>query len=781
MRTTPVLRGCIGLALLALLAACNGSGDRGGDAGLTGGKSEAFSLFDPTGVSNTATPGSPIIPFPFDALFSGGTTPTLNIPLPDAANPANPANALVRAANLQDGFSTTASIFTDFAGFVDLATVPQGLLFIDSSTGQPLAYGSDFTIQTSTAIGTDGVPINRERTRVLIEPLKPLKPSTTYIVALTPAIRSATGVPLVASDYFKAVRSGTPVAQQDTLFSKALTPTQVATLEALRQRLIRPLVLALEAPPSAGGAGLPEEAIVLAWSFTTESTDTTLKAVAASAAPGLIQVVNSTLSTAAVGGFGLADIYAGITTVPYYLNDAGNPVDSHSQAPLTGYWKADPAQPANATFAPTRLSAQPVPCAAFTTNAGLGLSPSASTTGCFPIVDTSTAKTEVIPVLVTVPNANSGHTKPVAGWPVVIFQHGITRNRGDLLAVADSLAQAGFVAVAIDLPLHGVAPPDPLNPQPTDPLYRNGLFAGSPAAGLQTGERTFDLDLEANASGAPGPDGVVDPSGTWFINLQSLATSRDNIRQAVSDLLTLKKSLAGLSLSGGAPDIDTTQIHYFGHSLGAIVGSVFLGVDTDTGAGVLANPGGGIAKLLDGSAAFGPRIAAGLAAAGIAEGTDNYETFLRFAQTLVDPADPINYAVAARTAHPIYMIEVLGDAVVPNATLSNCSTATGSLVCSPPPTADKLLLSGYLSGTDPLRALMGLTVVGPLSVPIAQQAPLLGANLGAVTQFAQGNHGSILDPSGSLANAAVTCEMQRQAASFLATNGSALPIGGTCP
>ncbi|WP_295686464.1 hypothetical protein [uncultured Nevskia sp.] len=776
------LRPILGSLLAALLlSACTGNSND--DGGLLASPSSAFSLFDPTGASNTAAPGSAIIPFPFDGLFAGALTPTLNIPLPDPVNLANPANALVQSANLQDGWSTTASIFTDFAGFVDFATVPAGLLIINGSTGQPLVYGSDFTVQSSTAIPADGVPINQERTRLLIEPLKPLAPSTTYIVALTPTILSRDGLPIVSSDYFRAVRSATPVAEQTGNFAAALTPTQIATLEAIRLQLVRPLVAKLTAPPALGGVGLSEEQIVLAWTFTTQSIDNALRAVAARAAPGLIAVAPTGLSTLALGGFGLANIYAGLTTVPYYLNSAGTPADPQSLAPLTGYWRADSTQPANAAFAPTALSAQPLPCAAFAPGNGLGLQPSASTTGCFPIVDTATASTQSIPVLVTVPSLASGLTKPVAGWPVVIFQHGITRNRADVLAVADTLARAGFVAVAIDLPLHGITPPDPLLPQPADALYRNALFTGSPAAGLITGERSFDLDLQNNASGAPGPDGLADPSGTWFINLPSLVTSRDNIRQAVADLLTLEKTVAGLDLDGdGVTDVDTTQLRFFGHSLGAIVGTTFLGVSANHNAAVLANGGGGIGKLLDGSAAFGPRISAGLlASAGIAEGSDNYETFTRFAQTLVDSGDPQNYAVAARAAHPIYASEVIGDGVVPNVVVSNCSTSTAGLSCSNSASADRVLLAGLLSGTEPLLRTLGLQIIGPLIVPYAAQAPLIGTDLGVAVQFADGNHGSILDPGLDATSAAVTCEMQRQAASFLASNGTALPLGGSCP
>ncbi len=61
--------------------------------------------------------------------------------------------------------------------------------------------------------------------------------------------------------------------------------------------------------------------------------------------------------------------------------------------------------------------------------------------------------------------------------------------------------------------------------------------------------------------------------------------------------------------------LDGSQQRFVGHSLGGIVGGSFLGVNGASGASVLAMPGGGIAKLLDGSQSFGPRIRAGLEAA----------------------------------------------------------------------------------------------------------------------------------------------------------------------
>lgn len=762
----------VGCALL--LGACgSGQSDVGKDPQS---HFDSLVLFDPV---PSAAGGSAIIPFPFDGLFAGSATPTLNIPnLP----------APLSDINQVDGFSTTASLFADVAGQLDYTTVPQHVVIIDTATGQALVPGTDFVVQNSLATSADPLtglqtPIAEQRSRILILFKKPLSPSTTYLCAITKGIRNLQGGGVIASPEFTITASATPVAQQTNPLLAQLNDQQKAELEALRSQLIHPAVQALTQL-----AKIPADQIVLAWTFTTESTTKTLDLLAQNAKPGVIQVADTGLNTQSVLGSaspGAAEIYAGITTVPYYLQV---PTQSNPTAPLSGYWHADPAKPdTNAEFLGQ------IPCGAYAAGAtvnGVTLKPSASTTVCFPTVDANTASTQTIPVLVSVPR---GVAKPSTGWPVVIFQHGITQNRTNLFAVADSLAAAGFVGVAIDLPLHGIT-------DPTNPFYQNQLFANTPAAGLITGERTFNLDLENNTTGAPGPDGKIDPSGTYFINLKSLITSRDNNRQAVSDLLTLAQTVKNLDLNGdGTPDVNPNAIRYFGHSLGAIVGTTFLGVDSGVGAGVLANPGGGLAKLLDASGAFGPLISAGLAQAGVQQGSDDYETFLRFAQTLVDPADPINYAAAARARHPIDMIEVVGDTVVPNsapttcpatldlatifspqALVADCPAVTAQVGSQTVVLQDVTIEPGDLAGTDPLWQAMGLTQYGPLTPPITSPQTFLGANLGYVVQFvgAGANHGSILNPAG---DAAVTAEMQREAAYFLASDGQCLPIGGNCP
>jgi len=742
----------LGYALTAVLLSACGGGGSGNQDQLSGGNGDtpqqfdSLVLFDPVPVNSG---DGATIPFPFDGLFSGFKDPTLNIP----NSPTAPV-PFVTAANLQDGFSTTASIFLDILGFVDFDTVAANLLIVNSATGQVLVPGTDFRLQPSAAKDASGIAISAQRSRVLIEPLKPLAPSTRYLVALKDGVKTTSGKGVFASPQFVVLRSGTPVAEQTAPILASYSSAQKAVLEQLRSQLIRPVVAAFGSL-----ANLPEEQIVLAWSFTTQSTDKTLKALAASSSASFIRVQATGQNTSVIGAPPIADIYAGVTTVPYYLgNSDGN---TNSTVPLTSFWAADATQPDVAA-----MFLGQVPCGAFATGAtlpdGQTATPSVSTTICYPVP--LKQSDETLPLLVAVPNASSGRTKPANGWPVVIFQHGITGNRTQMLALAPALAAAGFVTVAIDLPLHGLPA--------TSPFYNNQLFAGTPAAALTTTERTFDLDLVNNATGAPGPDGTTDSSGTHFINLSSLLTSRDNLRQAVSDLQTLSKSVANLDLDNDSTvDVDPTQLRFVGHSLGGIVGGTFLGVNSSVGAATLAMPGGGIAKLLDASKSFGPRIAGGLAASGVIEGTDNYETFLRFAQTLVDSGDPLNYAAAAKANHPLHLIEVIGDTVVPNTALAGAATTT----------QDSVTISGYLSGTEPLIATLGLQVLGPLTPPLAAAAPITGAKLQVASVFTTGNHGSILDPSGGDINAATTQEMQRQTANFLGSNGTCLPIGGNCP
>ena len=72
---------------------------------------------------------------------------------------------------------------------------------------------------------------------------------------------------------------------------------------------------------------------------------------------------------------------------------------------------------------------------------------------------------------------------------------------------------------------------------------------------------------------------MIDPSGTYFINLSYLLTSRDNLRQANADLLELAKAVPTISYDGNPTgDFDGSRVEFVGQSLGSIIGTAFMAV-----------------------------------------------------------------------------------------------------------------------------------------------------------------------------------------------------------
>ncbi|MBK6757484.1 MAG: hypothetical protein IPG70_07630 [Moraxellaceae bacterium] len=168
---------------------------------------------------------------------------------------------------------------------------------------------------------------------------------------------------------------------------------------------------------------------------------------------------------------------------------------------------------------------------------------------------------------------------------------------------------------------------------------------------------------------------------------------------------------------------------------------------------------------------------------------------MRFAQTLTDAGDPINFALDAKNNHPILFTEVLGDLVVPNKAIK-----TTDLLAEERPFYDSVGATGYLSGTNALVSIMGLDQSMP-AVDIAAITPtqqVNGAGLGVLVKFKQGQskHGSLIDPrhpkdedtmdaivateTEKALYLAVTQEMQRQTVNFIVSNGVCLPIGQNC-
>ena len=690
------------LAATVLIAGCSGSGHGTvGTTNLTSGNGNPGGSTPVTPAAGTAALFQPlqgILPYPNDLYFNGSTDGTLNI------QPANALEPNQTQLNTLDGFSTTAVIRARFGGALNPASFSAAAVVVvqvgidntlkaPTSVVKPLVFGTDYTV----GVATDA---QVGPTILEIRPTHPLVPSTGttnngYLVILTNGITDTTGAPTTPDTNYASIKAALPTCN-------AIADTSLNGICKLTGAHLQ----------IASALGINPANVVLTFSFSTQSISDSLAVLNATTTGQAIAVNPTGLTTAQVSPLlrGHANIFAGTLTIPYYLSRT---------APLTGFWQGGPSPLDASSHFLTRFNPKPV-------------------------------ATEMlkVPLLVTVPNTASGHgVKPAGGWPVVVFEHGITRNRTDMLAVADSFAEAGFVVVAIDLPLHGLT-------DPTNPFYASGanpLYTGMSLPTTGSIERTFDLDVQNNTTGAPGADGKIDSSGASFINLTNVITSRDNLRESAADLMTLVRSLPNLNVdTDPAGDINAANVHYLGHSLGAIIGTTYLGITspTEVTTATLAMPGGVITQLLVDSPTFGPRINAGVGAQGLQPGTTLYAQFFRDAQTLIDSGDPVNYVATAAKNHPLHVLQVVGggsvlpDQVIPNSATQRLLTAGG--------------LTRILGSAGPMLNTTG-------SPP----------GFRAYVNFLAGDHGSIIDRT---ASPAATAEMQWEAVNFAASQGEVINI-----
>lgn len=705
------MRLAISFLLISFIVAACGSGGTNDSAAVpvTPATNDDGSVVTTVLTAQFDTSSATTLPLPNNLLFSGSEDLTLN--LPPTGTFLDPT---FEALSALDGFSTVAPWGAPFVGFEGAATTIDPATVIAGSSVRAFEVTTVFgTIAPNGIVrelvpGVDYAATVSGGSTVAIIPLKPLKELTVYMAVLTDDIRDTAGSDATPDQtYFIAKRTSPLIDADGNSTDPALDDATAQALEGLRQ-----IVNAQESVAQA--AGIPREDIVVSWTLTTQSITPVLSAIRSIVQPAPITLVPSGLTTAALGGPGIADIYIGIITMPYYLAAATHPQDT---APLTEFWQAAPG-----AYLPGVLDL--LPTLDLTSTHITVINP-------FPVVKSM----QTVPVLLTVPNHIP---KPAAGWPVVIFQHGITRNRADMLAIADTLASIGYAVFSIDQPLHGIVPA--LEPPAVAALYIENTPFGAVA-----NERTFDLDLSNNATGAAGPDGITDASGTYTINLTSLLTSRDNSRQASVDLSVLASTIfAGISIDGDPnPDFDGSIIQFVGQSFGSMVGIPFLAVEPLVTNAVLSVPGGGIANLLIGSETFGPRILAGLAALGLEPGTANFNLFLLATQTVIDSSDPINWAGPAAAFNSILLHEVIGDAVIPN-----------------------FVENAPLSGTEPLIVAMGLSTI------TATAFDATGIR-GVVRFVPPASHGSLLSPASS---PAAFFEMQGQMASMLATFGTTVVV-----
>ncbi len=456
--------------------------------------------------------------------------------------------------------------------------------------------------------------------------------------------------------------------------------------------------------------------------------------------------------------------------------------------------------------------------------------------GYFPFPEQNATTT--VPVVVFNPSVDNRPASCADGTKpngVTIFQHGITVDRSVTMLPAILLAQGACQAVvAIDQPLHGLAGATFGRVPGLDPLDEttltntvNAVLAGIPdvpqTAPLRAsltalinadyiGERHFGFTDGGSLTPVAAPIEDIS-SGSLFINPLNMQNSRDNLRQGVVDLLNLAASIQVLDIDGDfntQGDLAGVPVNFIGHSLGGISGTTFASLANDAtlnatlngmyaqssqlssfsfptlSSVVLHNTSGQVTRLIENSPAFSGVVLGGLAAAGVTQGSSDFESFFYVFQSIVDAGDPVNFAKGlGESTGNILITEVTGDTTVPNEANIN---PLGSAFSAP------------LTGTEPLMALIDLGAGGTNladgnDLGIIDSDTPTGGAMPVATFFdgtnpcANANHGTFVAPivpnencPGGVADTAVAFDAMvtqtAQALSGQAIPGSAVPSIG---
>ena len=796
----------LSLAVSAALAGC------GGGETLEDVKNESTPV-TPT-MSVKFDPSAGVISVPNDILLSGTQDGTLNLPDERLGETDGDGNPLVTRANYADpgivlgaldGWSTQMPYAIDFTTPNGLSIDPQSVMtpgsvrIFEVEMGGPLQTDADCAgIPSGIAckpvaeleFGPEGdfvAMANGTGNGIVVVPIKPFKPDTTYITVLTNGLKDSSGQSVEASSTYTLLRQSESLVTDTQKSLQAVIGSYETAVAAFGSVSKEEIIYSAAMTTQSTGAGLTGAKALLAQSTATQQNP--VLTVPQQPTITVADALTGKVPDAVLPAFRSVRLLQGQIYLPQYL---AKPRNKDISALADTYWQA--------------LCDSPVTLAGYAAQSGQ-LPPVAEgedqTCADLPVPDgvsnfrsIGVDKQRFITKYNPFPKqqwlvcrckslCQQMNLRALKGWPVVIMQHGITSEKEDMLGLTLSLTQAGFATVAIDHPMHG-------------------------ARGIDVdGDGTDDFN-------------ATDGSVLSYMNLTSLLVARDNLKQSAADLLGLRLGLNFINqASGGQVNFNTQSVSFIGHSLGSIVGPSFLSMANaplnpqldplfKVESAALASGGSGIANFLIESKSFGPFVQGSvLSAAGnlisnafnayLQEGAvadcgavaadpskylpcafTSFEASLEAAgdtaslaaidatvnqfafasQTTLGSADPLNYAPMVRAQQtPVYMSVVTGG-VDGNA---------ADLVI--PPTTERSALSGSL----PLAAVMGLQ---PASETQMTQAPS-----SYVVKFSQGHHSSILttgfqaEAGGTAAgHAAASMEMQKQVATFLKSKGLLLPI-----
>ncbi len=625
-------------------------------------------------------PGARILPLP-NALLKSRVTGRLELPPSCGEEPGSAAARLREALNQLDGFGTSRmSLVATFSEPVAAESL-EGRVFLVrlAERGRPLesfegpvpvdaipAASQRFSADCSAASSVDNVTLR---------PRAPLRGSSTYAVLLADGITSAEGRPFTASPTWALVRqSEAPVRFADAeapLPEHNATPFDPSDPEGLASLRGLELLWNGHAPLLAGldpllpvllpeGSGTRAD-VLLAWAFDTQTIGGPLDpALEGSAAQELTASVPPPVLGSALAGEG-----APLSVEAFFASALpGVPCSALGCAAIGAVYAESPLTPPPVFTSASYLQGDD--CAALGALAGSFDDPLAPGKVCV----------RQLPGLVIVPRAPAGES----GYPTVLFGHGLSRSKEDLLALAGTLASAGIASVAIDWPDHGVRAAR----VSSDALIGcDGAGPGRPCSerfGPTCAPQCFAPILSAD-----------------------LPTTRDHLRQGVLDQLALEAALRHCTEPGscGALHVDGARLGYVGHSLGALIGGVSSALSSGASAAALHAGGGDWLQIVVESETDAVRcsLVDGLIAAGVVEGQpwsggtnplatcldDSWRSQPRFvefaaaARWILDPADPVNYAerFASGSGRSLLLAEIAGDTVIANAATATYGAVLG--------------------------------------------------------------------------------------------------------
>lgn len=784
----------------ALLAGCGGSDDNKGDT-------SSYLDYLLTG-SNAVRPS---------ALAARASDGTLKFST-ETADLSNPVSAM----STLDGWSTTQAIQivpvtssgiqvqAPTAAEFSASVAPLYLLELafDSAALRPngvkkvLTYGVDFVVAASAG-------------KLNLVPLKPLNPSSYYMIVATDSLKDSTGSPVRAgSDYSNYKNNAGSNAQEQTING----------LIALQEGLFK------------AATGIATDHVIFSDWFGTQSGADVLVAVKGAAASVVLQGLDAakvwkqdalgntslpgTYTLAVTGNddfltqldneqflpqeqkdaiaaavaasptltgiAGMTEVYTGTVKLPYFLSSPAT-ADSWDKAKTQSWHGAipslyaianalkasdseviaglvgagvDPALLAELMADPTRQSellAEASKLVGVTLTSGGKPLDAEQNIGRFnPLPALEEVQSVPMRIFAAAPLANI--------TDVIIYQHGVTSVKENAYALALGQIGAGIPAsknvavVVIDHPLHG---------------ERGFALSGSMAT--------------VTTSDNPTP----------YLNLSYLTVARDNLKQSVADLLGLRMAVGLANSQNAIGSAGNLKVHFLGHSLGAISGANLLAVANqpignptadalfkfDTGG--LAMPGGGIAPLLLNSPTFGPTIKMGVLTGGSAELKAAFTAYAPNCQTAVPTCfvneflPSLGATTQAAAASTLQSYSFAAQSVLDSADPINLASG---IKADFPLFATEIVGDGALSlsdqvipnsiataplgGTEPLFKLLAL-----------QPLTATGAANHHAARFVAGGHSSLLapdenfDPTGD-----VTTEMQTQFGSFFMSGGTAVQV-----